>query len=102
MEMSCENRINFNCNNMRSKDELMDLITKVSFAMDDTRLFLDTHPDCHEAMEYFNKMKLLRYALIKEYTERFGSLVAYYPSECDPWDWNAKPLPWLSKKKGGC
>ena len=93
--MSCNNK-------MRSKEELLDLLTKVSFAMDDTRLFLDTHPNCQEAMSYFHKMKHLRHEILKEYTERFGSMVAYYPADCDPWDWNDKPHPWLSKRKGGC
>ena len=30
------------------KEDLMKIITQASFAMDDTRLFLDTHPNCTE------------------------------------------------------
>ena len=33
-----------------SKEKLMDIITKASFAMDDVKLFLDTHPNCMEAI----------------------------------------------------
>ena len=36
-----------------SKEKLMDIITKASFAMDDVKLFLDTHPNCMEALEYY-------------------------------------------------
>ncbi len=95
MEMSCNNRI-------RSKEELMDLITKVSFAMDDTRLFLDTHPNCIEALDYFKKMHRIRQELIKEYTERFGQIVSYNICDDSDWNWNEAPLPWHAKKKGGC
>ena len=40
-----------------SKEKLMDIITKASFAMDDVKLFLDTHPNCMEALEYYHKAK---------------------------------------------
>ena len=103
--MSMENRsMNSNRGNctVRTKNELLDIITKVSFAMDDTRLFLDTHPDCTEAMEYFQKMQCIRHEAIKEYTERFGQIVSYHMNECDKWDWNSAPLPWNMNKKGGC
>lgn len=103
--MSMENR-NMNracsCRGERSERELMDIITKVSFAMDDTRLFLDTHPNCVEALEYFQKMHHIRHEAIKEYTERFGQIVSYHIDNCDAWDWNRAPLPWHSRKKGGC
>ncbi len=102
--MSMENR---NMNNKvyrseRSEKELMDIITKVSFAMDDTRLFLDTHPDCKEALEYFQKMSRIRHEAIREYTERFGQLISYHYDDCNSWNWNSAPLPWNLNKKGGC
>lgn len=106
--MSMENR-NMNnmgntrgCRNERTEVELMDIITKVSFAMDDTRLFLDTHPDCAEALEYFKKMQLIRHEAVREYTDRFGQIMSYHDGNCGSWDWNSAPLPWHSSRKGGC
>lgn len=105
--MSMENR-NMNnarggCKPERTEKELMDIITKVSFAMDDTRLYLDTHPDCAEALDYFKKMQVIRHEAVREYTERFGQIMSYHAGGgCDAWDWNSAPLPWLSNKKGGC
>lgn len=97
-----------NCNiqnscsvNNRSREDLLDLITKVSFAMDDTRLFLDTHPDCVEAMDFFRKMMHIRHDLIEEYTERYGALVSYDMWDNDKWTWNDCNIPWLLNKKGG-
>ena len=81
-----------------SKDcsELLDTINKTSFAMDDTRLFLDTHPDCPEALEYFKKMEAIRDEAIKEYEHRVGPILAYrHAGDCDNgWFWNQGPLPW--------
>lgn len=103
--MSMENRsMNNNRGNRSSRtaSELMDIITKVSFAMDDTRLFLDTHPDCSEAMEYFRRMHRIRHEAEREYTERFGQVVSYHIDGCDTWDWNSGPLPWRSSRRGDC
>lgn len=79
--------------------ELMDMINKASFAMDDTRLFLDTNPDCVEAMEYFKKMEKIRKEAIKEYECQVGPVVAYQSAgDCDDgWLWNKGPLPWENR-----
>lgn len=76
--------------------ELLDAINKASFAMDDTRLFLDTHPDCTEALEYFNKMESIRNEAIKEYEQHVGPVLAYrHAGDFDNgWLWNQGPLPW--------
>ena len=42
------------------KEDLMKIITQASFAMDDTRLFLDTHPNCTEAITFHQKMEKVR------------------------------------------
>lgn len=85
-----------------SKDELMNVITKVSFAMDDTRLFLDTHPNCSEAMDFFKKMQKIRYDAIREYTENYGPITGYNIGCEDAWLWNDAHIPWGASKKGGC
>ena len=41
--------------NKPCRRELMDWINVVSFAVDDVKLFLDTHPGCEEALEYFEE-----------------------------------------------
>ena len=33
-----------------SRQELLNHIGKISFSMDDLRIFLDTHPNCSEAL----------------------------------------------------
>ena len=102
--MSMENRYinNHPCPTMKTKAELDMDITKVSFAMDDTRLYLDTHPNCMEALEYFKKPQMIRHQLIKEYTERFGPVYSYNIGDSDSWHWNHGSFPWTSSKKGRC
>ena len=60
-----------------SKEKLIDIITKASFAMDDVKLFLDTHPNCMEALEYYHKAKEMREEAWEMYTHNFGPLSAY-------------------------
>ena len=38
--------------NRPCKKELLEWINIVSFAVDDVKLFLDTHPNCPEALEF--------------------------------------------------
>lgn len=77
-----------------SKEKLMDIITKASFAMDDVKLFLDTHPNCMEALEYYHKAKEMREKAWEMYTDNFGPLSAYDVANKDCWDWNKGPMPW--------
>ena len=102
--MSMENRYinNRSCPVQKTRKELDMAITKVSFAMDDTRLYLDTHPECMEALEYFKKLQMIRHGLIKEYTERFGTIYSYNIGDSDNWNWNYGEYPWTSSKKGWC
>lgn len=83
-----------NCN---GESALMRKITEVSFAMDELRLFLDTHPDCSAALSEFIARMDQRADLIAEYTEKYGSIDSYYPNTENGWDWNYGQMPW---KKG--
>lgn len=81
------------------RKRLMQIINQASFAMDDVKLFLDTHPNCTEALEYYQKMQKMRQQAWKEYTMNFGPLSAYDVYVRKSWDWNNAPLPWESE---GC
>lgn len=79
-----------------SKSELFDFINKVSFAVNDIQLFLDSHPDSQEALAYFHEHSELRNAALKEYSCRFGPLtidtVTDNSSKC--WEWIEQKWPW--------
>jgi len=80
--------------NCCEKNNLMTLINQVSFAMDDVRLYLDTHPDCQEALEYYCQAKRIREEAIAEYTEKFGPILSYNVDAGTCWSWNLGPMPW--------
>lgn len=83
-----------------NKKELLDAIDQVSFAMDDVRLYLDTHPQCQYGLDYFQQLNHKRKELISQYTINYGPLTQYdINSESDLWTWNQGPLPW---EVGGC
>ena len=69
-------------------------ITEVSFALDDLRLFLDTHPDCAEALAGYETRMEKRADLLSEYGEKYGGLEQYYPGTGNGWKWNSAPMPW--------
>lgn len=84
-----------------SRSELLDIIDKTSFAMDDTRLFLDTHPNSREALMFYTKMQEKRNMAIKEYTENYGPIRAYDVAPSDVWKWNMGPWPWQAGFREG-
>ena len=86
--------------NRLSKKELLDWINVVSFAVDDVKLFLDTHPYDEEALQYFDEFKKQRVQAMKEYAKYYGPLTLDTAAEsCDRWKWVLEPRPW---QEGGC
>ena len=80
--------------NCTGREALFGRITELSFAMDDLRLFLDTHPDDTGALDAFTSRMDKRAELMDEYTRKYGGLSSYYPGRDGGWDWNASPMPW--------
>lgn len=85
---------NFCPNNNISKDELLKIITDASFALDDTKLFLNTHPDCYEALKYYADYQKIRHIAMQEYTYKYGPMSAYDVKINDKWSWGKEPWPW--------
>lgn len=79
-----------------SQAELFDFINKVSFAVDDIQLFLNSHPTCKEALAYFYEHNELRNAALKEYSRRFGPLTIETANEnaSNCWEWIQGKWPW--------
>lgn len=75
-----------------NKDKLLARVSALGFAVQEYRLFCDTHPGNEEAIELFNKYKK-KYLLAKEeYEKQFGALTlnGYNSDEWlkDPWPWD--------------
>lgn len=80
--------------------EMLDRINQISFAMDDTKLFLDTHPCNRQALEYFDQLKEQRIRALEEYAKCYGPITLDTAgTSVDYWQWIQDPWPW---QEGGC
>lgn len=91
--------MNQNCS--CSREQLLQQINEVSFAVNDIHLFLDTHPNCQEAFDYYKEKVMERKKLMKEYSEKIGPLTAddVWKSSDNCWKWVKEAFPW---EKGAC
>ena len=76
-----------NMHRSMNRNQLMEHINQVSFAVDEVKLYLDTHPCDNDAL--------------KQYASAYGPLTvdtADY-SCAERWNWINEPWPW---QEGGC
>lgn len=78
----------------RTREQLMHIIEVSSFTLDDLVLFLDSHPDCQEALDLYNQQKAIRHQAIREYTDQYGPIDKYNVDTCQGWSWTTTPWPW--------
>ena len=76
------------------RERLMNTINYVSFAVNDINLYLDTHPDDQQALEYYEQFMTLRQQAVQEYNTQFGPLTADQVQSCNRWTWVDAPWPW--------
>lgn len=79
------------------RSSLLHEIDKVSFAVNDLTLYLDTHPGCTEGLLRFQKEAEKRKELMKAYAKAYGPLT----TDCicdlektDRWQLQNGPAPW--------
>ena len=81
-----------------SANELLKKIQAIAFAKVETELYLNSHPECSSALEYY-----------KELCEEYDTLVALYENTVAPlthesaakdsWKWVDTPWPWHNDKE---
>ncbi|MBQ8318158.1 MAG: spore coat protein CotJB [Lachnospiraceae bacterium] len=80
--------------NQMGKSELFCYINQVSFMIDDIALFLNTHPNCQQALDKYNYYKDIRKEAVETYTKLYGPICKYDVNVDNYWDWVNKPWPW--------
>lgn len=73
---------------------LMQKINEASFAMDDVILYLDTHPDDRDALNYYHYVVNLRKDAMDAYQSQFGPLMPDGVRDNTAWSWLAGKWPW--------
>lgn len=84
------------------REELMNKINTVSFALNDLTLYLDTHPDCPKGTALFHELLKERLELLAEFAGAFYPLtqISMVTGNADStrYGWSEGPMPW----EGGC
>lgn len=83
---------------MGNRDQLLKDIGIVDFTLIELNLYLDTHPNDRNAMEYFNHYNKIRTQLTREFSRDYFPLNIYLSDGTKEWKWSMAPLPW----EGGC
>ena len=77
---------------MNERRRYLEAVQAASFALLDTRLYLDTHPNDQEALAAMRIYEEQAAAARENYESRFGSLTG---CSCgDRWSWVDDPWPW--------
>ena len=80
--------------NSIDRARIADHLRMYTFALVEANLYLDTHPDCEEALEYYRKTKELYEKAAKDYRENVGPLFASDVAYNRRWNWVDSPWPW--------
>lgn len=78
--------------------QLFNYINEISFSLNDTVLFLDSHPCDEDALAYYQSLKEMRNKALKQYTKLYGPLLNDDVTADNEWQWVMTPWPW----EGGC
>lgn len=79
---------------MTEKQKAMDKIRRCAFAVDEARLFLDTHPMNKEAMEFYQKHLELYNKAVADFENRFAPVSASGAVRNGKWAWATTAWPW--------
>lgn len=80
-----------NCNGCRA---LMQRIRALDFSIQETALYLDTHPGCLMAMEHYHSLIAQREAAMAEHEQKCGPITMFGNKNRSTWQWINSPWPW--------
>ena len=76
-----------------SKAALFERIRSLAFVKQELILYLDTHPNCKVALDYFYQTVDALKSYVDEYEEKYGPLTAAGNRDTEEWTWVKEP--WL-------
>ena len=72
---------------------MMRRLQELAFALQESALFLDTHPEDREALAFHNEKLACHRELKQRYAALFGPLCPYTADQ-PTWRWAEGPWPW--------
>lgn len=85
---------NGSMNMKNDKNCAMQSIYELGFVLIETMLFLDTHPDNQEAIDYYMDMKDKYREALERFADFYGPINMTNMSSENYWMWVATPMPW--------
>ena len=79
---------------MKSRSALLKEIQAEDFAVYEAALFLDGHPTCQEALDYYCQHRRAAMELKEEFETCYGPLTIYGNRNGNCWGWVSSPWPW--------
>lgn len=76
------------------KAALLEEIRALGFVKVELELYLDTHPSCRTAIDYYHQTLTALQELTELYESLYGPLTAAGNKSTDAWDWVNSPWPW--------
>ena len=73
---------------------LLKRIHELSFVKVELELYLDTHPTCAAALDYYERTVAALNELTEQYQTLHGPLFASGNNNSERWDWISSPWPW--------
>ena len=81
-------------NQIANATDLLESIRAMSFVKAELELYLDTHPDCRAALDYYYKTIKDLKPLVERYEATVGPLTAIGNDTTKGWMWVNEPWPW--------
>ncbi len=79
---------------MTDRQKALMRVQTYGFALDEAILFLDTHPNNREALDYYHRAHKEYDAAVSLYETNFGPLGAKRVHDIDKWSWVEGCMPW--------
>lgn len=79
---------------MNEQKKLFRLIQNCSFMIQETALYLDTHPNCRQALRHMEKYQRILREAEAEYEDKYGQLSINTGACGNGWRWVKEPWPW--------
>lgn len=76
------------------REALFEKIRALGFVKVELELYLDTHPGCRVALDYYKQTVTALDELTADYEDRFGPLTAKGVTDSERWSWVDSPWPW--------
>ena len=80
--------------NVAGQSDLMRKIQELSLVKTELELYLDTHPTCKTALDYYYQTVAALQRFVEEYNNTNGPIVAMDSMDTERWSWTDTPWPW--------